>query len=470
MDIREYVAALRKRWYVVAILAMIGASWGLYQGATTAPQYRATSQVFVSLSGGASAAELVQGSTYTQNLVQSYAKLATMPAVLDPVIDRLDLDTDSKSLARSVAAEAPLDTVIIQITATQGTPEMSADVANAVAEQLKKTVADLSPSSGGRDTVQVTVTAPASEPTYPVAPNKRRLLLIGLSLGLGLGVATALLWHLLDTRVRSSEDIERLTSAPILGSIPQLGRQRGHTPTATSPTSVASEAYRRLQTNLQFLDASSRVRRIVITSALSGEGKSRTAINLALAVAEQGMSVLLIDADLRRPSIARYCNLESAAGLTTVLIGRAEFESVVQEWGPNGLNVLTAGSLPPNPSILVGSAAMSAVLEEAGRRYDVVVVDAPPLLPVADAVVLTRLTDGAVVVADCQQVNAKQLGDALSTLDTVDARCLGIVANRVSSVARQSYYGTTSKRWHRLRLPWFDSRSPAARGHAAGGG
>lgn len=457
MDLREYVAALRKRWYLLAALTLVGLCLGINRAETTPPVYESTAKAFVSLSSGANTAELVQGSTFTQNLVQSYAALATMPIVLEPVVERLGIPTTAKALAGTVHATAPLDTVIIEIKATSSSPEQSAAVANAVASQLSQTITQLSPQSGENEKVQATVVSPASVPTVPVAPNKRLLVGAGLLAGLVVGVALAVIRGLLDTRLRTARDISQMTDAAILGSIPRI--RTGHRAvTVMAPRSSASEAYRRLQTNLQFVDASSPVKSIVVTSSLGSEGKSTTSINLALAIAEKGQRVLLVDADMRRPALAAYCNLEQSAGLTTVLIGKASLDEVVQVWGESSLQVLTLGKRPPNPSQLVGSQRMADLLDEMRAQYDFVVIDAPPLLPVADGAILARLSDGAVVVANCRKIHRQELADALEGLETVGARCLGVVANNVGSSSRTTYYGQPQRR---LRLPW---RMPSLKG------
>lgn len=462
MDLREYLTVLRKQWYLVAALAIAGAAFGVYRAESAPPVYRATSKVFVSLTGGSTAQELVQGSDYTQNLVQSYAALTTMPVVLDPVIDQLGLDTTARKLSQSVTADAPLDTVIIEISAKGSAPDTVADVSNAVASQLSTTITDLSPKANGQDNVNVEVVARAQPPDSPIAPRKRLIVLTALLAGLVAGVMLSVLRHLLDTRVRSAEDVQGLTDAALLGSIPRLRRVKGMAVSAIAPLSVASEAYRRVQTNLQFLGASERLRSIVVTSSVDGEGKSVTSVNLAIALAEKGKRVLLVDADMRRPSLGTYCHLEESAGLTTVLIGMADLESVTQSWGQPTLDVLTVGELPPNPSQLVDSASMRLLLERATAAYDIVVLDAPPLLPVADAAVLGRITDGALVVAGCHKLRDHQLTAALASLEAVDARCLGIVANQVSARGREAkYYGQPQRRFARWGV-----RGRAAREHA----
>jgi capsular exopolysaccharide synthesis family protein len=170
---------------------------------------------------------------------------------------------------------------------------------------------------------------------------------------------------------------------------------------------------------------------LAVTSSVAGEGKSTVSTNLAIALAETGARVLLVDGDLRRPSVARMLGLEGAAGLTTVLLGRVSAADVVQEWGLHGLDVLPSGAVPPNPTELLGSPAMRRFLQQVRESYDHVVLDTPPLLPVADGAVLSRAADGVVLVANATKVRGHQLAESLTTLEQVGARTSGVVLNQV---------------------------------------
>ena len=178
---------------------------------------------------------------------------------------------------------------------------------------------------------------------------------------------------------------------------------------------------------------------MVVTSSLPGEGKSTTTINLAIALADAGSRVALVDADLRRPSVSKYLGIEGKVGLTTVLIGRATLDDVVQPWGNGKLHVLPSGQIPPNPSELLGSKAMAQVLTQLAAKYDVVLIDTPPLLPVTDAAILARLTSGALVVVSADKLHRNQLRESLGSLETVGARILGIVLNRVARKPSDAY-------------------------------
>jgi Mrp family chromosome partitioning ATPase len=196
-----------------------------------------------------------------------------------------------------------------------------------------------------------------------------------------LGTGVALLRHVLDTKVRSEADVRALTDKTVLGVVSYADEMPKHPVILRDePSSASSEAVRRLRTNLQFIDVARRPRSIVVTSSIPGEGKSTMVLNLAVSLADTGARVLLVDADLRRPSIAEYAGLEGAAGLTTVLIGRAKGADVVQPWGAGTLDI-SGWAYSPNPSELLGSPAMIALLEQLTASYDMVLLDSPPILP-----------------------------------------------------------------------------------------
>lgn len=440
MKFIDYVHALRKSWLLIAVVALLGASVAYAMAKTATPTYQTSSKVYVGVNTGGTVDELVQGSTFTQNLVQSYAQIATMPVVLDPVIARLGLDTDARSLAKSIHADTPLNTVIIEIIVTDSDPERAARIANAVAFQMPRAVESLSTTKGSdKATVNVTTVSQALVPSYPVSPNTRLQTALGLAIGLLLGVLLALGRHLLDTRLRGVEDIAQVTDAPVIGAIPLWrGPESERVSVLRRPRSPRSESYRRLRSNLEFVKEGGATC-LVVTSALPGEGKSTTAANLAAAMAEDGSRVLLVDADLRRPTVADTTGLEGAIGLSTVLIGKAQLFGTVQRWGDTTVDVLTSGEIPPNPLQLIESRAMGTLIEHARTAYDFVVFDSPPLLSLIDAAVLARRTDGPLVVTASGRTRRKQLASALETLRVADVTPIGIALTRATSGDSTSY-------------------------------
>jgi len=233
----------------------------------------------------------------------------------------------------------------------------------------------------------------------------------------------------------------------VLSAIP-FDRKAEKSPLITegSAQSARAEAMRQLRTNLQFVNVDRPLRSLVVSSALSGEGKSTTVCNLGIAFAEAGKRVIIVDADLRRPSVAEYFGLEGAVGLTDVLAGRANVRDVVQPWGSSGLWILPSGYVPPNPSELLGSGNMADLLTALGSGFDIILIDTPPLLPVTDAAVMSTIADGCLLVSRHAKTTTSQAGLAAEALAAVSAKLHGCVLNMTQGMSGGSYayYGYDS--------------------------
>lgn len=440
MEFQDYLSIVRKRWVSILLIAVLVVAGAVGVTMAATPMYQAHAQVYVSVRTSGTTSDLLQGSNFTQRQVASYAQLATTPRVLVPVIEHLDLPTTPDALAGSISASAPLDSSLIDIRVTSSDPRTASDVANSTADNLASEVGDIERPEGGPSPVQISTVRVASPPDSPSSPNVTRNLALGVLVGLALGFGVAVLRELLDTRVRTEDDVRAVTDTSIIATIPaDVDAEQHPLILQSSPHSQRAEALRRLRTNLQFLDVSGGPQMFVVTSALPVEGKSTTTINLAIALADAGSRVALVDADLRRPSVSRYIGIEGAAGLTTVLIGRATLEDVIQPWGNGKLHVLPSGQVPPNPSELLGSKAMAQLLTQLAATYDVVLIDTPPLLPVTDAAILARLTSGALMVVSANKLHRNQLRESIGSLDAVGARILGIVLNRVERKQSDAY-------------------------------
>lgn len=405
------------------------------------PAYISESELFVAIQGSGSVQELQQGNTFSQARVQSYVRTVDSPLVLQPVIDSLGLSATAESLAQKVTATTDLNTVLIKITATDQSPVQAAAISQSVAESLIKTVDNLEkPKTGGSSPVSLSIIKPANPPLSPSSPNTKLNLIFGLIFGLGLGFAAAMVRSVLDTRVRGEADVLQLTDAPILGGIafdPDATRKPLLTQSANQ--SPRAESFRQLRTNMQFANVAGQAKTVLVTSSLPGEGKSTTATNLSIALAQAGQTVCLIDADLRRPMVSEYLGLDRNAGLTTALVGAADVNLLLQPWGEDNLFVLTSGQVPPNPSELLGSEEMRLLLAGLEKAFDTVIVDAPPLLPVTDAAVLSQHVDGVVLVVGSQKLKSQELKKSLTALEMVGSRLLGLVLNQLPTKGPDSY-------------------------------
>jgi capsular exopolysaccharide synthesis family protein len=265
-------------------------------------------------------------------------------------------------------------------------------------------------------------------------------MLIAIFGGLVIGVGLAILIENLDLRIRNHGDIEALTTASVLGGIGfDEDAQENPLIVHTKPKSTRAEAFRQLRTNIQFVEAVEGRKSIIISSSVPSEGKSTTIANLAIAMADTGAKVLLIDCDFRKPKQHKYLGLEGAVGLTNHLIGQAKLEDVIQPWGKGKLSVLPAGQVPPNPSELLGSEKMRKLILDAEKKYDLVLIDTAPLLPVTDAAILSTMTGGVVVVVSVGKTTRPQLQGALSHIETVGGKVLGFVMNKIPTKGADAY-------------------------------
>lgn len=441
MDLSDYLRLIRRSWLFIVAFVVAGVLVAGAASLLTKPTYEAETQLFVATQSSGSIQDLQQGNTFTQARVQSYVETVETPFVLQPAIDSLGLDLTPEALGEKVHASADLDTVLITILASDSSPIQAAAIAQAVGDSLVSAVEELESSTdGGGSPVRLSVVTPASAPIDPSAPNFRLYLLLGLLLGLALGLTAAILRATLDSRVRGEADLRRATEAPLLGGISYDGDAvRKPLLTQVAGQSQRAESFRQIRTNLQFSHVSHDTKALLVTSSLPGEGKSTTAVNLAIAMAQAGQSVVLVDADLRRPRVHDYLGLERNAGLTTALIGRADIHDLLQPWGEHELHVLTSGQIPPNPSELLGSSAMKLLISDLERRFDAVIIDAPPLLPVTDSAVLAQQAGGVVMVVGSSKVNTADVQKALRALDMVDADLLGVVMNLLPQKGPDAY-------------------------------
>jgi capsular exopolysaccharide synthesis family protein len=399
MSIRQFVQVLRRRWLSggATLLLALGAAVALTLSSD--PVYRAQTSSFVTVGSVGDSGTLLQGSQFALQRVTSYTQVVDSPTVLQPVIDELRLDETVGSLAGRVDAVNPSNTVLVLVSATGDDPAEAAAVANAVTRQFAAVIEELErPREGNASAVKVTITTPADVPSAPVSPRPLLNVVLGLLVGAGLAAGVALLRDQLDSTLRSSAELGTLTRAGVLGLVP-------HNPAVVRQPLVAldngdhrAEAFRTIRTNLQFVDVDHPPRSLVVTSSVAGEGKSTTAVNLAITLAQGGRRVCLVDADMRRPRVAELLGVEGAVGLSNVLAGQYEAGELVVPWHGGLLSALPAGTSPPNPSELLGSRQMSELLASLTGAYDMVIVDSPPLLPVSDALILAEATDGALLV------------------------------------------------------------------------
>lgn len=432
MTLTDHLRLLRRAWWLVVAAAALGAILAVVVTANTPRLFASSTQLFVSVSGTTTntAMDVGQGSTAAQQKAKSYAEVVKTSRVLEPVVRELHLPYSTSQLADAVTVTTGTNSATLTISVRDTEASRAAATADAIGTSLREFVTTRldAAADGQTSLVAVDVLEPASLSHAPVSPRTTVDLGLGLVGGGLVGYLTALARLLLDTKVRDRHSIAEVVDRPVLGAVlHDADAPKRPLTVHLDPRGPRAEAYRTLRTNIQFVNVGQAARVIGVTSALPGEGKTTTTANLAIAFAETGARVAVIDADLRRPRLASTLGLEGAAGLSDVLIGRADLDDVTQPWGGIGLDVVPAGQIPPNASELLGSVRMRALLDELRDRYDYVLLDAPPVLPVTDAAVLSRLTDGTLVAAASGRTLKARLGDAVDTLDQIGSRVIGVV-------------------------------------------
>jgi succinoglycan biosynthesis transport protein ExoP len=484
--LRSYARLMRRRKWWVAGLAVLGLGVSLALSATEAKQYSATAQVLVQSSGNPSSVTSPQ-LYVTPTMVQTELLLVTGAQVKEAVEKKL-------GAAPGVSAAEVAQTNVIAVSAIAASPARAALVANTYArafvtyqqtiafhslgaaeaqlrtqikalakqinhlhgaasgssqvtalvnqevvlkEQLAQMQVNSSVTTGG-----VELVTPAQPPTSPSAPKPLQTGLLGLAAGFVLGLAAAFLRDSLDDAVTTKDAAEQLTGTPVLAVVPMVRswkrRDRPLVVSIARPTAPAAEAYRSLRTSLQFAQLEREFKSILVTSATAAEGKTSTLANLGAVFAQTGQQVALISCDLRRPRLGKFFGLDEQIGLTTVLLGEVSLDEAIQPVpGVDNLCVLGTGSLPPNPAELLSSARAELLFGQLRQRFSLVLIDSPPLLPVTDAVILSRVTDATLLVVAAGRTSRGDLQRAAEKLALVNAPAMGVVLNEVT---RQNSY------------------------------
>ncbi|GAT72191.1 ATPase [Microbacterium sp. HM58-2] len=448
MDLIDLVRVLRRNLTVIIASLLVGISCGALVAMLTPQRFDASTDLMISVSAGdaATPVELAQGTSYAQQVVETYRTIITSSAVLQPVIDDLGLPTTPAALAGQVTASAGVRSTIITIMVRHPNPGQAARIANAIGDSFSTLVTE-SLENGTADAthrIRVISLQSAQVPLTPSAPNVSMSLVLGAVLGLAAGIGIALLRTVLDTRIHALGDLETTISAPVLGGIAFDPKSMTRPlVVASDPQDPIAEAYRTLRTNVRFLFPRGEPGVFVVTSSGPGEGKTTTASNLAIAFAETGQRVALVDADMRLPRVAERFGIERGIGLSDVLAGRVAVGDVIQRWGRGALFVLPAGTIPPNPAELLGSPAMSHLVDELTSVFDVVIIDSPPTLLVTDAAVVSRFATGTILVAAAGTTTKPRLADAVKRIEAADSRVLGSVVTMLPTTgADKTAYGT----------------------------
>lgn len=534
MELREYVGLLRKWLWLIILCTLVAGIAAYVVSKNTTPIYQASTTLRVNQASSPTTTAAYADVLTSERLARTYASLLTSRPVLEETAQRLGIDV--KSIAKAVSVTPVRDTLLLQIQVEGPNPALITQVANTVPQvfidrdreqqlgqvtkyrdtlqtEIDATLADLTRTTEelakttddaqktrleaslaqyrttysnllanaqqaklaeAQATNNLVVAEPAAVPVSPVRPRTLTNTLLAAMIGAMLAVGAAFLIEYLDDTIKTSDDINRVTGLSTLGAIARLKEAGGTRQLVAWLKTKApeSEAYRTLRTNIQFSSVDKPIKTLLVTSSSPGEGKSTTAANLAVVLAQTGQHVIVVDTDLRRPVLHKVFDVPNNTGLTTALLvsDPAQISAHLQETEIDNLTLLTSGPIPPNPSELLGSHRMTSLVQALSELADIVIFDSPPVLAVTDAAVLARQVDGVLLVADAGHTKEHALAAAASELEKTGGNLLGVALNRLDARRGYNYYyyyyysddetgqrrRSTSKRPEgpKLRLPW----------------
>lgn len=438
MTILDFLRMLRANLKLLLAGLLVGALLGLGFSLLQPKVYASSSTGYVTVGEGTGVGDVISGSAAAKEKAGAYIPLIKSTSVAEEIIAmNPSIGLTPEEVRDSLTAVLDPTSALIVVTANADSPESAQALANSSLEAVAKVVNDIE----GSSTVRVIPLEDASINKAPISPNTPRLIALGAGAGLALVFAAIFLRRTVDTKLRTRNDAADATKSGVLGILPVSDELTEQNILHTNSDHVSQEAIRQMRTNLLFVNIDNPPKSLIVTSAEPGEGKSTVSTSIARAIAEAGQPVIIIDADLRRPTIAKKFKIDSKVGLTQVLAGQVELADAVRQFENTQLFMLPAGRIPPNPSELLGSDKMRQLVKELAQEF-IVIIDVPPVLPVTDAALLSTAVDGVVLVGSAGKTRKENLAEAAENLRKVSARILGVVINRAPRTGLgNSYYG-----------------------------
>lgn len=434
MELREYLEVLTRRWWQVVLVALVTLGAAMGASAVMPPRYE--SQVMLRVTPAAAPQTTYEAIRTAELLAKTYRELISSDYVAIDAMKRLGEGGSVEGFKRDVAVELIPDTEIVRIIASADAPDRARRIAEAVAE------ASIAYVRNSEREDKVTVAVPALTPAKPAWPQPRVAAIAGLAFGLALGVALALSFDYLGARIERAGEVEEKVGLQVIGQIPRLVGAGSRANVFSEPNNPLAEHFRHLRTSVLYSMDGQKLDTLLVTSAEPRQGKTAVASNLAVSLAKTGKRILLVDADMRVPTIHEFFAMPNDIGLSDYLSGRSAFESVVRLTGYDALSAVTAGPRPDEPSELLGSIRMSEFLRQAHTVADLTIIDSPPALTVTDSVILAARVDAVLLVVDRRQ-RLETVRRVKAQLGQVGAHVLGVAFNRAEmdrASQKNSYY------------------------------
>lgn len=445
MDLFTILYSLKKRWKMIVALCLLGIIIaGLYSFVLVTPMYSSQVKIFIYQNPSDSSTNTYQDIMTNNYLVNDYKELVNSAPIISRTLTALEAEGYSSADVESeITVTAVSNTRFIYITATNENPQYAAIYAN----ELSKVFAEEAAKIMKLENVNIIEEAVAAD--APVSPNKKLNMVIGLLVGFVLGIIIAIAIDMIDNKVRYTDDLKNIyTQYTILGAVPDIydkksgkNKERDLDEETLTGGEQFLEAFKSIRTNILFSGIDKECICLTITSSVPGEGKTTGAVNLAKAFAKDGRRTLIVDADLRRPRVHKHFKINTVKGLTSVLVADMEIPSSIVPDVMENLDVMPAGIRPPNPPELLGTNAMTRLINYLKGEYEVIIIDTPPAGMFTDAAILSRYSDGSIYFVASGKPTYNEVARGVDSLEKVNANMLGFVMTRVERTQRgESYY------------------------------
>lgn len=434
LQISDLLRAIKQRLLFIIVITFASvAVTGWVSWYVLIPQYEATTTLLVQPKN------LSNESIASEKLVPTFDFIVRSRKIASDVIQRLKLDISEDDLLEKVEVTGLRNSLVTKITVTHPDPAQAVAIANSFAQSFRESL----PGIMNVGNISILDEAELENPLKPVQPKPYFNMAIVLVLALNTGMGIAILWEVLDKTVKSEEVLEKILGIPVLATIGRYSAKRrnkdGKLFCLEEPNSSIAEAYRTLRTNIRYMKLNRKTRTLLITSAIPKEGKTFIAANLAVAMAQEGKQVLLIDCNLRNPTLHKTFNIPNEQGLTSVLTNQISLDGTIFPAEQNNLDIIPSGPIPPNPSELLGMPEMAALIDICKQRYDIILFDTPPVIPVTDTQVLARLLNAVLLVTKLNGTLCESVQQAKNLLDHVGDNVVGTVANYKRMKAKFHY-------------------------------